>query len=197
MPKLVLVKPDQPDIPQPLDYNTSVTLATLQNDCKVYCFVFGKSDLSQELNNDLKGLGEEYGKNLFVGHWNMGDDNYQTLSEEYKFQKIPCIIVTSLEDFSNVEDGKYAYVKLDGRLLRDEFVNETKNLIRELYNLFMRGEIRNAVTKAKHEGYKLLLVSIARKLGRFSEKFLRLLGDIGLTIDYAGAKIILGKDSKT
>ena len=41
----------------------------------------------------------------------------------------------------------------------------------------------------------VLLADLAKKLGKFSEKFLTLLGSIGLTIEIGGVKIRLGKDS--
>ena len=153
--------------------------------------------MEEYIIRSLKSLGEEYEKNLYVGEWNMGDRNYEVLAHEYNFQKIPCIIITSLEDLSDVDDGDYAYVKLDDRLLSDRFINETKRLIRELYNSFIREDIREAVRKAKREGFKLRLVAVAEKLSGFTQKFLRLLGDIGLTIDYARARLTLGKDSES
>lgn len=189
--ELVRTKPDK----MSYQYDPNVVLDTVAHDCKVYCFVIGRSDIADDLKNDLKKLGEEYEKNLYVGLWNMGDPNYDVLAREYGLRKIPSIVMTALDTLSDNGENQYSFLRLDGRLLENEFINETKAFIRELYNLFIKGEIKEALKNAKIKKVKVFLVDLAKKLGKFSEKFLTLLGSIGLTLEYGGAKLILGKDS--
>jgi hypothetical protein len=174
-------------------YNPNATLATIEKDCKVYCFVMGRTDLPDDFNNDLKNLGLEYENNLYVGMWNMGDDNYEIIVDRYNLRKLPCVVMTGLDTVSSIGDDQYLYVRLGGRILETEHLNDTKGLIRELYNLIIAGELQQAVKEAKHKGISLFLADLARRLGKFSEKFLRLLSDLGLTVEYGGAKVTLGK----
>jgi hypothetical protein len=192
--KLILVRAKKPAI-ETFEFNPKVTLDTVPVDCAVFCFVIGKSDLSEELRGDLKALGEEYGKNLFVGFWDMADHQFQNVKSEYDIKKIPTILMTALQKYSAVQGDQRAFIKIPHRLLKSEHTTQTKELIRELYLSFTNGEIRRAASQAKSSGHKALLFDIVNKLGKFSEKFLKLLGEIGLEIEYAGAKMTLGKSS--
>jgi len=194
MSKLILVKAKKPAI-EPLEFNPKVTLGTVPHDCTVFCFVIGESDLNKELRGDLEVLGRKYKKNLFVGFWDMADYQFQNVKSEYDIEKIPCILITALPKYSYVQDDQCVFVKVPDRLLKPEHTQQTKELIRELYLSFSNGNIRRAASQAKSSGQRALLLDIVRGLEKFTEKFLKLLGQIGLQIDFGGAKIILGKDS--
>lgn len=178
------------------EFNPNVTLDTVDHDCKVYCFVIGKSDLAESLKMYLQQKGEEYGKNLYVGFWKMSDPLFSIFAREYSLRRTPCIIMTAFDEYAYIEDKQFAYVNISGRLLRPEFVQETRELIATLYVLFIQGKVREAGVAAKRTKRKAFLLDLVKNLGRFSENFLKLLGDIGLEINYAGAKIILGRDNK-
>jgi hypothetical protein len=176
-----------------ISYDPNATLDTLEYDCEVYCFVIGKSDLPEEFKNDLKNLGLEYKKNLYVGMWDMGDEKYNIVAQKCNLRKLPCIVMTAQASFSDVGNDQYLYIKIDGMLLETEHLNETKRLVREVYNLIIRGELQHAVKDAKQLNRKVFLVDLARKMERLSENFLRLLGDIGLSVEYGGLKITLAE----
>jgi hypothetical protein len=176
-----------------ISYDPNATLDTLEYDCKVYCFVIGKSDLPEEFKSDLKNLGLEYRKNLYVGMWDMGDEKYSIVAQKCNVRKIPSIVMTAHESFSDVGNDEYLYVKIDGALLEAENLNETKGLVRELYNLIIMEELQQAVKDAKQVNRKVFLVDLARKMGRLSESFLRLLSDMGLSVEYGGLKVTLGE----
>jgi hypothetical protein len=195
MSKLILVRAKKAGI-EALEFNPKVTLDTLSHDCSVFCFVIGKSDLNQELRTDLQALGEEYGKNLFVGFWDMADYQFQNVKSEYDIDKIPCILLTALEKYSGIQDDQCAFVKVPDRLLKSEHTEQTKELIRQLYLSFINGDIQRAASQAKRTGHKVFLIDIVNKLGKLTEKFLRLVGEIGLQIEYGGAKVIFGKDAE-
>jgi hypothetical protein len=193
MPQLILVRSPQVET---FEYHPDVTLATLKYDCKVYCFVFGKSDLYNELKSDLQALGEEYEKNIYVGFWKMGDPNFDIVAEEYKLMQPPSIVITAFDELSYAENDEFSFIRIEGRLLREEYFAETKQLIRELYTLYIRKDIREAVIAARNKKIKVAVDALVKKFGRFSEKFLRLLGQIGLSVEYGGAKLTLGRDEQ-
>lgn len=195
MAKLILVRAKRPGT-QTLEFNPRVTLDTVPDDCRVFCFVMGKSDLNEELRTDLQALGEEYGKNLFVGFWDMADYQFQNIKSEYDIEKIPSILFTALEQYSGIQDDQCAFVKVPNRLLKPEYTQQTKELVRQLYLSFINGDIKHAASQAKRTGHKAFFLDFINKLGKFSEKFLRLVGEIGIQIEYGGAKIIFGSNTE-
>ena len=130
--ELVITKPDRDEL-----YAENAVLDTVAHDCKVYCLVFGSSDIADDLKNDLEKFGRDKEKNLYVGLWNMGDPNYDVLARGYGLRKLPCIVMTALDTYSDIVENQYSFLRLDGRILENDFINETKALIRELYSLFI------------------------------------------------------------
>jgi hypothetical protein len=145
----------------------SITLDHIPDDCKVYCFVFGSSDADEKTKKDLEELGTEYGNNLFTGFWSMADPNYKDIATYFDLSTLPTIVMTAEASLASTKDSNESvFVRLDNRkLLLD--VENVKELVRLLYNLFITGEVANAIRTAKNASRWGNIRDISAKVEKF------------------------------
>ena len=141
-----------------------VTLDNIPENCKVYCLVYGVSDTDQTIKNDLENIGKEYGNNLFVDFWSMADERYTDVATYFSLKDLPVIVVTAESSLSSIEgSNESTFVRLDNPHLLSEF-EDVKRLVRLLYNLFIQGDIADAITIAKKKSKWATMKDIITKV---------------------------------
>lgn len=129
----------------------------IPSDCQVYVFYIpGIKDKSQELPKTLTDWGAESGKNVFVGLLTKDAPDYRNIITLFKISNTPAVVVSALPRFATDEEYKNAttvYARIDNdRLIGD--ADASIKCIQKIYNLFMQGQVKQAIADAKKAQWK-------------------------------------------
>jgi hypothetical protein len=158
---LVIRNTSPPPVGAIVDRN--VRLRGVPDDCRVYAFVFRQSKLDSRIKGELEAIGEEAGLNLFVGLWDMSDPNYIKMNEIFSLGKLPAVIMTADSSLSTVSDTENTFVRIDDERLLEK-PEEFSVLINQLYNLFLRGDITNAIKKTHSAEISVFLSNFLKEI---------------------------------
>jgi hypothetical protein len=149
----------------------------------------GSSDAQEATKKDLETLGSEYGNNLFVGFWNMGDPRYSEMSKYFKLGHLPAIIITAESSLASTEDtNTSAFVRLDNPILLKD-VEGVKQLVRLLYNLFIQQYVVDAIRVAKRANRWARIKDIMKKLNNlFSNAVKKIINTYNIEFEFGGFK---------
>jgi hypothetical protein len=168
-----------------LAFAKDVTLDNVPDNSKVYCFVFGPTDAQEQTKKDLEILGTESGNNLFVGFWSMADSRYVDLAKYFQLKSLPAIIITAESSLASIDDANMsAYVRLDNRKLLSE-TESVKQLVKDLFNLFIRGEVVEAIKTAKSQSKKASIRYFFNKIKNiFSDAVMSIINKYNIEFEY-------------
>jgi hypothetical protein len=167
------------------------------SDCKVYVFYVPGMIVYEELKKALEAFGESAGKNIFVGLWCLGAEPYTDVLDYFKIRKSPAVVISAQPVFST--DEKIFPVTAFARIDNPKILNNialASSSINETCNLFLRGEVKGALSNARNDQYK---ATLNYYLGKLNEKISNFLKDHSVTFDIAKGQIILApvSDSKS
>jgi len=156
------------------DVGENVFLVDLPADYKVYAFYYPGDMGNEVLEERLRTLGHSTGKNLFVNIGQLNDPQFDKIVERFDIKKFPVIVVTAIDALASPA-GEYltAYARLDSEHLLNSPDRATK-CVQELFNLFLKGNIREAMSHARWQQRKELLII----LGNFIAGALKPVGDL-------------------
>jgi hypothetical protein len=139
------------------DVGENVFFADLPAEYKVYAFYYGGAMGNETLEARLRALGGTTGNNLFVNIGRLDDPKFDEIQKRFEIRKLPVIIVTAIDDLASPA-GEYvtAFARLDSKSLLDA-PDRTIECVQELFNLFLQGKVREAMTHAKWQQRKELL----------------------------------------
>jgi len=137
----------------------------LPQDYKVFLLYFRESMPDRELEKRLIALGKNTGKNLLVNLNSAADPNYKMIVKRFDIKKFPVIIMTAVEDLATAGDGSVTtFAKLDSETLLSS-PEKTVECAEHLFNLFMQGNVKEAISKAKWTQRTELLKSLGSVVG--------------------------------
>jgi hypothetical protein len=152
---LLLSKPS--DKLENKDIGENVFLNNLSHDYKVYLFYYPGIIPNVDLEDKLRMLGNDTGKNLFVNIGRRNDPNFDKIVDKFRIREYPVIIITGLAELASFEiEDKFStvyirkYVRLDKRDLIGS-IDSTIRSIESLFSLFINGKIYEATAQAKHD----------------------------------------------
>lgn len=133
--------------------------SSVPKDCEVYIFYIPGIIVYPELQKILTRWGKTTGKNAFVGLLSSDAPDYKTIIKYFKITKSPAVVISAKPAFATddeLENPITAFARIDNKRVisnKDEIVE----CIQEVYNLFMRKQVINAVLAVKREGFKQTL----------------------------------------
>jgi hypothetical protein len=153
------------------DVGQNIFLDDLQAAYKVYVFYYPGAMPNEGLETKLQKLGQDAGTNLFVNIGKLDDPKYYEIAKKFGIKKKPVIIMTGIDGIASLNDGSdfsTVYVKLDNKdLFKD--IESTVESIQRLFNLFIQGDIFQALEQGKKDNafLKRKIVDTLRGIGRF------------------------------
>jgi hypothetical protein len=144
------------------DVGENVFLENLPAEYKVYLFYYPGAMGNEELESQLRKLGEMTGKNLFVNIGSLNDPNYNKIAGNFQIKKLPAVVMTATADLASPpSDYLSSYVRIDNPKLLNE-PDKIRDLLQKLFNLFISGNIADALKEAKKDDRKALLARIGK-----------------------------------
>jgi hypothetical protein len=166
----------------------SVFLSNLPTNPKVFAFFYRGSGDTSEVEKALRALGQRTGDNLFVNIGSQADSDYDKAEKCFGIRGWPVIVVTAISPLAATPEGDNAFVRLDNKSLFAK-PEELVRTVEELFNLFLGGNIGQAiVTKWTQEG-KAALLAAAERVWSVVQPVIIWLGKRDFAFEYAGAKI--------
>ena len=137
----------------------------LPQDYEVFLLYFRESMPDKALEKALVALGKNMGKNLLVNLNSAADTSYKMIVERFGIEKFPVIIMTAVGDLAAVSDGSVTtFAKLDSEALLSS-PEKTVECAEQLFNLFMQGKVKEAISTAKWTQRTELLKSLGSVVG--------------------------------
>ena len=131
------------------DIGENVFLNDLSSKYRVFAFYYPPPIENEDLANGLRSLGDMTGENLLVNIGKLNDPSFEKIVEAFDIRKYPVVVVTATTDLAGMQkDSVTAFVRIDDeRTLSDPA--GTVEMVQEIYTLFLRGEIADALSKVK------------------------------------------------
>lgn len=148
------------------DIGENVFLEDLSSDYKVYLFYYPGAMPNEALEGRLRKLGDNTGRNLFVNIGRLDDPRYDIIKEKFRIRNLPVIIVTGINSIASLTDENYSstvYVRLDKKELLNS-IDMTTQCIERLFNLFIGGEISEALDQAKSDQRDAVISNVKSKV---------------------------------
>lgn len=141
----------------------NIFLRDLPSGIPVFAFYYPAEMPDTRLENALRGLGESTGENLLVNISRLNDPQLPKLVGRFEISEFPALVLTAVSDLAAPpEEFLNAYVRLDGRLLRDP--ERALPLVEALYLLFLKGDIAKAIKVASWTNKQELVRGILQKV---------------------------------
>jgi hypothetical protein len=131
------------------DIGENVFIRDLSADYKVFAFYYPSAMKNEELEAALRGLGDLTGKNLFVNIGKLNDPDFDRVVKMFEIDQYPVVVVTAIGALAGPEGATVSsFVRLDNsRILADP--GRAVALLQEIYGLFLRGDIADAISKVE------------------------------------------------
>jgi len=144
------------------DAGENIFLDRIPSDYKVYLFYYPGSMADETMESRLRALGEAAGKNLFVNIGSLSDTRHDRIVTAFGIKNYPVIVMTgSAELASPLGDYVTTYVRLDNRSLLNS-PDRTIEYVEQLFNLFIQGELSQAISRAKWQQRTELLQALRK-----------------------------------
>jgi hypothetical protein len=135
----------------------NVFLDSLSTSYKVYLFYYAGAMANHPLEEGLRNLGENTGQNLFVNIGKLDDPKYDEIANRFGIETFPVIIITAVPDLASlINEYLSAYARLDSKHLMGS-PERAVQCAQEVFNLFLRGKVAEALANAKSAQRKELL----------------------------------------
>jgi hypothetical protein len=167
----------------------SVFLSRLPTSPKVFAFFYPGSSDTEEVQKELRALGQKTGGNLFVNIAKTLDDpDYQVAVGRFRIRGLPVIVVTAVSPLASTPEGQTAFVRLEGKELfkRPQQVVET---VEQLFNLFLRDEIAQAVMAGWVQRGNARLVAAAEAIWAKIQGVIAWAAKKDISLEFLSAKI--------
>jgi hypothetical protein len=147
------------------DIGENVFLSDLSDEYQVFAFYYPPPMPDEDLEAGLRSLGDLTGRNLLVNIGKLNDPSFAKIVKAFDIHDYPVVVVTATSDLAGArEDDVNFYVRIDDkRVLSD--TARTVELVQEIYTLFLRGDIADAISKVKSKERAELIRAVARRIG--------------------------------
>jgi hypothetical protein len=144
-----VVLTEDPSQPQGKAFGKNVFIDDVPENCKIYLFYYPGAVVNPALETALRKLGEAAGNNLFVDIGRLDDPLHDKIVSRFDIKPYPVIIITADSTLACPE-GTYAsaFVRLDSKSLLNS-PERTVSCVQEVFNLFLTGEIAEAMARVK------------------------------------------------
>ena len=147
------------------DIGENVFLSELSDEYQVFAFYYPPPMPDEDLEAGLRTLGDLTGENLFVNIGKLNDPSFAKIVKAFDIHDYPVVVVTATSDLAGAhEDDVNVYVRIDDKHLLSDPAR-TVELVQEIYTLFLRGEIADAISKVKSKQRTELIRAVANRIG--------------------------------
>ena len=191
---LVLNRPRASETPETgghRDIGENVFLAALPAEYQCYAFYYPGPMPDPPLENALRALGEQTGRNLFVNIGRLNDPAYGKITRLFDIKSTPVIVLTAVAPLAPAEtDEGSVYVRLDSPGLLGSAERATR-CVNEIFTLFIRGDIAEAVARGKSAKRTELVRSVAGVIGPALSSVWGLVADRDISVSVFEGKLEL------
>jgi hypothetical protein len=135
---------------QTRDVGEAILFGNLPMDYEVYALYYPGAMPNDELERQLRNLGNITGKNLFVNLGKLNDPNYKRIVSLFEIEDLPVIIVTANKKWASHRRFGAVYVRMDSKRLLNSS-SQAIECLQSLMNLFIVGKISEAVSRYRDE----------------------------------------------
>ena len=148
--------------PSKKDLGDNVFIGDLPSECPCYALYYPGAMPDPQLEQSLRKLSDETGKNLFVNIGRLNDPNYRKIANLFDIERNPVIVLTAIAPLAAPKEAHFnTYVRLDSpKLLASS--ERTLECVQEVFTLFLRGKVAEAIAKGKWKERSELLLVVSR-----------------------------------
>lgn len=147
------------------DIGENVFLDDLSDEYRVFAFYYPPAMPDEDLESGLRGLGDLTGENLFVNIGKLNDPSFAKIVKAFDIHDYPVVVLTATSDLAGAgEEGVNVYVRIDDKRVLEDPARAVE-LVQEIYTLFLRGEVADAIAKAKSNERMELVRAVAKRIG--------------------------------
>lgn len=135
------------------DVGENVFLNNLASDYELYLFYYPGELSNKDLENKLRSLGNDAGKNLLVNIGRVNDPHFPKIARTFGIRDFPVVVVTAREQLASLDTGSNfstAYVRIDNKNLLGS-VEPMIESIQRVFVLFLAGKISDALRRARDD----------------------------------------------
>jgi len=173
------------------DLGRNVFLNDLPEDYPVYIFYYPGAMPQKDLESALRSLGKISGKNLFVNLGKLDDPGYAKIAGHFQIKKLPVIVMTAIGELASAPDSPLStYVRIDSKDLLGS-PEKTTEVLQKLFNLFLTGQVVEALKEAKKDDRNAMLASFGRVAARALEGVWKFVSGLEISFSIAEGKFEL------
>lgn len=189
---IILIEKEDPpaagDKPREKAVGERVFLANLPTSPKVFAFFYPGDSDTDEVEKRLRTLGKKTGDNLFVNIGTLLDPDYKRAVERFGIGPLPVIVVTAIGPLAATPDGETTFVRLDGKSLFAK-PGQLVQTIEELFNLFLRGKILQAILVGWTQQGKAAAAAAGERIWAIMQPAIAWAAKKDIKLEFATAKI--------
>jgi hypothetical protein len=171
----------------------NVFLDDLSPSYKVYLFYYAGSMPNRPLEDGLRNLGESTGQNLFVNIGKLDDPKFDSIANRFEISIFPVIVITAVSDLASLVNAYLsAFARLDSKHLIND-PDKTLQCAQEVFNLFLRGKVAEALSNAKSTQTKELLKWLGGLVTGVLKPMLKFIEERDITFSLVEGKFELKK----
>jgi hypothetical protein len=152
------------DDPRHKDAGDNVFLVDLPRRYPCYAFYYPGPMPDRALEQALRDLADQSGQNLFVNIGRFNDPAYGKIANLFDITRTPVIVLTAIAPLAAAEGSNLnTFVRLDSpHLLASP--ERTVKCIAEVYTLFLRGDVAQAISMGQWKQRAELLSIVGRSI---------------------------------
>jgi hypothetical protein len=173
------------------DVGENVFFDDLSSDYKVYMLYYPGAMPNQDLEDKLKSFGTITGANLFINIGRLNDPNYEKIRNKFNIKKLPVIIVTAIDELASAPGNfSTAFVRIDSKNLLNS-PDRLMECLQKLFNLFIGGEISEAISEFKKDKLNVLVSQLKNMLKHAIKEIWEFIDERDISVSWIEGKFEL------
>jgi hypothetical protein len=173
------------------DVGENVFFDDLSSDYKVYMLYYPGAMPNQDLEDKLKSFGTITGANLFINIGRLNDPNYEKIRNKFNIKKLPVIIVTAIDELASAPGNfSTAFVRIDSKNLLNS-PDRLMECLQQLFNLFIGGEISEAISEFKKDKLNVLVSQLKNMLKHAIKEIWEFIDERDISVSWIEGKFEL------
>lgn len=177
----------------PLQVNPNLKeIVEVPDDCLVYLYYIPGIQDNKALKDSLNDFGEQSGKNVYVGLWRKDATDLQETLSQFKVKSSPAVVIFGNPNSTEEYNSGVVYAKINDQKLLNN-LPMALDVINQTCNLFIQGDVNNAVKNAKSKVWR---IKISDALKNLKTRIAKFLDNHSVTFDFTqGIRIIVAPSS--